>query len=130
MNDQEIQEYKALYLQTAKEYVATLQKQIPHVKDMEAVTQLFMSAHSLKSQSLVMNYHKTGILSGLLEKVFRSLKESSLTLSTELEAVLREAIDAITTSLKSIEKNNHEDETISSITNKLEKLTGLSMPSA
>lgn len=126
MNDQEIQEYKALYLQTAREYLEMLTRQLPSIHAVGVIDDLFRAAHSLKSQSLVMQYTQTGILAGLLEKIFRAVKDGSLVISADLQSALQDALGVLTASMESIDKTNNEVDTATIVVT-LEKLTGQKM---
>lgn len=79
MND-EMNQYKTLYFQTAKEHINTLSENLPkfvqgNENDKEMAEKIFIAAHSLKGQSLMMGYQKVGHACLLIEKTFRNIKD-------------------------------------------------------
>lgn len=114
MDKSDIAEFKALYLQTAKEYIEVMKKNTALNTD-DAITAVYMSAHSLKSQSLVMNYKNTGELCGMLEKVLRGLKENTISLNPALEDAIRKGILKVEVSVSAIESNDQEASTTEEI---------------
>lgn len=125
MDKSDIAEFKSLYLQTAKEYVDAMQKNSSLSTD-EAITSVYMSAHSLKSQSLVMNYKETGMLCGMLEKVSKALKEHTLSLSVDIENGVKSAIEKVSASITLIETKDEEVPTSEEIAH-LETASGISL---
>jgi len=71
--------YKDLYVETAREYIETLKKNLTllneNTTNKEAIYEMFRSYHSLKSQSHAMGYMKTAEFCKLLEDYFQSLGE-------------------------------------------------------
>lgn len=77
MND-ELAQFKSLYIQTAKDHIGVLKSSLAQFavnEEKEIVNSIFIAAHSLKSQSLMMGYQKVGRASQLIEQTFRNLKE-------------------------------------------------------
>jgi len=125
MDKTDIAEFKALYLQTAKEYIEAMKKNILLNSD-EAINAVYMSAHSLKSQSLVMNYKETGMLCGMLEKVGKGLKEQTLQLTPEIAEGVKNGIEKVAVSVTSIETTDQEVPTAEEISH-LESASGISL---
>ena len=73
MTTRDISSYKKLYLRTAKEYSDMLSNNYVRISlnalDKEPLKNMYLSAHSLKSQSQAMGYVKIGRLSGMIEKL-------------------------------------------------------------
>ena len=69
--------YKNLYLQTAKEYLNKLSVSLDElsrdVSNKEALNNLHIASHSLKSQSQVMGFIDITVLSGAIEKKSRDI---------------------------------------------------------
>ena len=110
----DLSEYKQLYLKTATEYLHDLQSNLTlYIADQTnagALEILHRSAHSLKSQSLVMGYMGTGLLSKELEYIYRAIKDKKLTMSDQLSAALAEAQQKLYDSIESIKTNDKEIE--------------------
>jgi two-component system chemotaxis sensor kinase CheA len=101
-----------LYLQTARKYIADLQTSLTALETdttkKEAVETVYISAHSLKSQSQIMTYVKTGALSGTIEALFRTIHDGTKQLNTDMLKKCKEAVAQIAASVDSIEKENKE----------------------
>lgn len=112
MTDVNLSDYKNLYLQTARKYIADLQASLTALETdttkKEAIETVYISAHSLKSQSQIMTYVKTGALSGTIEALFRTVHEGTKQLNTDMLGKSKEAVAQIAASVDSIEKENKE----------------------
>ncbi|HZE87144.1 MAG TPA: chemotaxis protein CheA [Methylomirabilota bacterium] len=126
--DDNLSQYKDLYLQTGKEYLQSLNASLLKLEkkpdDKDTIGEIFRSAHSLKSQSAAMGYLSTGFLCHAVEDVFFEIKENRLQATPELADVLFQVFDALTASLNQIEKENKEVD-LSSYAEKLKKITGV-----
>lgn len=104
--------YKNLYIKTAKEYLDVLEKDCisisQNLSDTKVLKSMHLSAHSIKSQSEVMQYFKTAALSGMIEKILKDIIDKNKKLSDELLNVFKEAIENIKLSIQSIENKNTE----------------------
>ena len=104
--------YKALYLQTARQYVKTLQDNLTKLNSengaSELIDTLHRDSHSLKGQSEMMGYHAIGALALLMEDIFRNKKENKLVLTAEIISELSKALQEIGVSLDQIDKVNKE----------------------
>ena len=77
MND-DLSRFKDLYFETAKEQVLVLKDNLAEFTNTEnkAITdKIFIAAHSIKGQSLMMGYERVGHAAKLIEKTFRNLKD-------------------------------------------------------
>ena len=121
------QKYKALYLQTARQYVKELGDNLLQLRSgnesSEVIDTLHRAAHSLKGQSEMMEFHAVGSLARLLEFTFAAKRESKLTLSEEIVKKIQEAVSEIEKCLEEIEKNGKEKD-LSQITKDLKGLVG------
>lgn len=108
----DLNQYKDLYIQTSREYLQSLNDKLlileKNPKDMEAIEEIFRSAHSLKSQSAAMGYINTGFLCHTIEDVFYEIKEGRMELTKELADILFLSFDSLTNSIEHIERENSE----------------------
>lgn len=115
--------YKSIYLQTAKEYadkmLASLEELINDASDKEAVSNIHISSHSLKSQSQVMGFVNMAALCAIIEKISAAILAGSYKLNTEFIAILKDSINQLNLCLAQIEKENTE-KNLESIIKKLE----------
>ncbi len=104
--------YKALYLQTAGQYVHDLQDKLNLLvsgkETQEVIDTLHRDAHSLKGQSEMMGYHAIGAFSSLMEKIFLAKKENKLVLSDLIVTQLVDGVKEMEACLDEIEKVNKE----------------------
>jgi two-component system, chemotaxis family, sensor kinase CheA len=104
--------YKALYLQTAREYTKDLLDNLTQLhtdkETKESIDILHRDAHSLKGQSEMMGYHSISALSRLMENIFFAKKENNLELTNEIIMELTNAVKQIDVSLNEIDKVNKE----------------------
>jgi chemotaxis protein histidine kinase CheA len=101
--------YKDLYLQTAKPYVKDLQNIASYADtDSEKIDLIHRAAHSMGSQSLMMEYNSLGKLSRLIEKIFKSKKDEDYTITPETKVVLMKAVSRMNNSLAAIENDDNE----------------------
>jgi two-component system, chemotaxis family, sensor kinase CheA len=108
----EITRYKTLFLQTAWDYLRNLDNSLIALKANpeyhEAQESLYISAHSLKGQSQVMNYPGISKLCHDLEVVFRDVKDGKRILSQEDFTLLTDAVEALKKSLAEISAHDRE----------------------
>jgi chemotaxis protein histidine kinase CheA len=109
LTDDDKKKYKELYLQTAKPYIADLEK-IASLQqtDASALEVTHRAAHSLGSQSLMMEYNSIGKLSRLLEKILKTAIDGQFTIDEATKEAMVEAVAGIKSSVASIEKNDSE----------------------
>jgi chemotaxis protein histidine kinase CheA len=128
MTNIDLSHFKELYLTTARQYLTAMKKHIAVlVEDTHneaSITEVHISAHSLKSQSLVMQHQSIGMLCALIEKIFREAKEKELPLSSEVLIAIQDAILMMESSLNHIEKENSEVD-LSYETQNIETLSGI-----
>jgi chemotaxis protein histidine kinase CheA len=126
MNSIDLSSYKDLYIETAKEYIGKLHTAIQRLKkdanDKDAIDIAHLCSHSLKSQSLMMGYHKTGELAHMLEQCFAGIQQKTIVLNYELLSTVQKACDELLNSVNYIEQSNseieiHQTQALSSQTN-------------
>lgn len=84
----DLSQYKTLYVKTVQGYNTTLTASLPTLKNLE---DLHRRAHSLKSESIVMQYPHMATLYKLLEDIFASLIEKKYATTEELITLLHSA---------------------------------------
>ena len=120
--------YKNLYLQTAREHIADLKKNLlllnHNPQNQLLVYEVFRLFHSLKSQNYFMGFKSTGNYCKTLETFFRKIKDRSNLYHPAIANLIFEAILLFENSLNRIEKTNNEIDLTLEIIN-LEKRLGL-----
>jgi len=110
LSQKEQLKFKALYLQTAWQYVNDLKANLNQLGTgnvtEEVIDTLHMDAHSLAGQSAIMGYEPVQSVSSLLEKIFKARKEKRLTLSDDMLAGLLEALQSVEKCLDEIETSD------------------------
>jgi len=112
MTSSSMAQYQDLFVQTAKEYLSTLNKELLHLEkapgDNEAIEAIFRAMHSLKGQSAAMEYEQTGYLCHVIEDVFYQIKEGHRAIDPALADLLFEALDSLSSSVAHIESDGTE----------------------
>jgi len=115
MTTVDLSSYKKLYLQTANDncdallgsYIKISQDSL----DKDALKNIYISAHSLRSESQTMGYSKLTVLSNMIEKITKNILDNKIQITENLMAVIKEAIENAQSSLLNIEKENKENDT-------------------
>lgn len=106
------QKYKALYIQTAREYVEQIRNNLLQLQSKntssEIIDTLHREYHSLKGQSEMMGYTNIASLAALLEDLFLSVYEKKFTLNEEEITKFLDFDDAMKVCLDEIENTNNE----------------------
>jgi chemotaxis protein histidine kinase CheA len=120
--------YKALYLQTARQYVKDLRDNLTKLslgnETEDIIDTLHLDSHSLKGQSEMMGYHAVGSLSLLMEDIFRTKKENKIVLTPEIINQMIQCMAEIEVCLNEIDKVNKELD-MYQMTEKLRKLANI-----
>ena len=126
MSNFDFSPYKGLYLKTAREYVDKIQQSIDTLltqpNNQEAIMTLYISAHSLGSQSTLTNYKNMEAVCLVIEHIFQQVKNGSLKISQDLLGTLKKSIIGLTNCLNSIDKDNKEID-LADIKNQLEAIS-------
>ena len=95
MSTVNLSDYKDLYLQSAREYLESLSKSCEQLSanllDKEALKQLHISSHSLRSQSQVMGYANINKLTGVIENIARDAIVGSIRLTGDIIADIKKS---------------------------------------
>lgn len=109
LTDEDQKKYRALYIQTAKPYLADLQKIATfQPDDKDTIEVIHRAAHSLGSQSLMMEFNSLGSLSRHIEKVFKMTMDGEYTINRETKEALLHAVSRMKDSVDAIEKGDAE----------------------
>jgi chemotaxis protein histidine kinase CheA len=98
--------FKDLYFKTAHEYVNNLMSGLETLgpnPSSEKLGELHRFAHSLKSQSAVMQFMNISHLSGTLEQLFDQLQKGEQQLTPDMLAELNKSVDALSKALDTAE---------------------------
>lgn len=98
-----------MYIQTAKPYIADLQKIATVANDdKDSIEVIHRAAHSLGSQSLMMEFSSLGSLSRHIEKVFQMVMDGECIIDAETKEVLIKAVNRMQESVNALEKGDAE----------------------
>lgn len=120
-----ISSFKGLYIQTAQEYIESLKKNLKeflHSPSPDTISTLHMDAHSLKSQSTVMQYEKIASLASLMETIFLEAKEKKRALTPHMIEKLESASQKLEESISAL-KENKEEINLEEVISELQSLT-------
>lgn len=100
--------YKSIYLKTAKDYVRNMfesRKSLENnPKDKDAVNNLHIASHSLKSQSQVMGFTDIANISFSIEKTSNDVLNGLSIVDEKFLAFLRQSVDEINLKITQIDK--------------------------
>lgn len=124
MNDQAY--FHNLFIQTAIEYLDSIDKEISELMQnpgsKQSVNGIYISAHSIKSQSIAMNYTQTANLALSIEKLFKEMKEEKRNVSKDLLNNITDAVIKLRESIGVIKTENKEPD----LSGEIEKLNSVS----
>ena len=125
MSNFDFSPYKGLYLKTAREYIVKIQQStdvlLKQPDNHDAIMTIYISAHSLGSQSTLTNYKNMEAVCGVIEHIFLKIKEGNLKISEDLLTALKDSIIGLTNCVDSIDKKNSEID-LSNIKEELQKI--------
>jgi len=102
--------YKNLYLQTAKEYLNKLSVSLDqlsnNVSDKEALNNLHIASHSLKSQSQVMNYENVVEICLDIENVSSNALQGVIQLNNDAILNIQKEAGKLREMLKQVQHDN------------------------
>lgn len=126
----DLQEYKELYLQTSQDLLEDIKSCLnsfdEEIGNSVLIDTAHRSAHSLKSQSLVMGYTQIGLAAKILEKLFKNAKDATITLDANLLRVAQALLEDMQLSLTKIKENQGELSLTAAI-NELENNTTITL---
>ena len=108
----DLSQYRELYLKTSQDLIIEMKTQLDKLKvtitDTAAIEVLHRTAHSLKSQSLVMGYQQIGTVNRQLEALFLLFKQKELTITIEYIDMIIHIVEHIEKALVLINSSEHE----------------------
>jgi len=108
----DLAKYKNLYLQTAREHLIDIKKNLAlldaNPTDKQVIYEVFRLFHSLKSQNYFMGFEQTAHFCKILEVYLRKINQGESIYQPALFHLILEAIIKLENSLASIEKENKE----------------------
>lgn len=112
MQKKDFLSYKPLYIKTASDNLAILQKKIPQLLNnsyaQDDIDEIHRTAHNLKTESIVMGYGSTSAACQNIEELFYNVKTGNLSLTNSLLQKVASAVVAIGQSLQEIEQHDQE----------------------
>ena len=125
MDKIDLSSFKGLYLKTAREYIDKLKQNIEILlnqpDNMDAINTIYISVHSLGSQSTLTNFKSMESINAIIEHIFLKIKEGNLKISEDLLTVLKDSIIGLTNCVDSIDKENKETD-LSNIKEEVQKI--------
>lgn len=104
--------YKKLYLETAGKYCQALLSNYIKISqnplDKAALEDMYISAHSLKSQSQAMGYLEIAETSSMIEKTIKNILAKNTQISDDLMVAIKDGINKIQESLQKIQRESKE----------------------
>ncbi len=96
--------YKSIYLQTAKEYINSMflncDKLSNNLSDKEAINQVHISSHSLKSQSQVMGFTDIANICLNIEEMSNDALKGTVQLNTQIISGIKKSLKELEEMLK------------------------------
>ena len=112
MEPADIAKYKRLYLQTALAYARDMQQNLSILQqnhdNKDALQVVYLAAHSLKSQSLMMGYETIGMLSATLENICKAKEANTVDIGDNILALISSGVGKLQACLSEIEKTGKE----------------------
>lgn len=107
-----IQKYKGLYLQTARNYVENMQGFISSLlkgdQSINAIKQVHIDAHSLKSQSQLMGYDNIAKICEIIEYLFNKDENENVHVKHEVLIRIQSDLTRLLDSMNEIEAHDKE----------------------
>ena len=112
MANVDLSQFRNLFIQTSQEYLQKLEDGLKillrNPSDTSGIETMYISSHSLKSQSLLMGYTSLGNAAFSLEKLFRIIKEHDTLLTSEMISAVSLMLQAMRQSLSGIVNGKKE----------------------
>jgi len=112
MANVDLGQFRNLFIQTSLEYLQKLEDSMKilakNPSDPVSIETMYISSHSLKSQSLLMGYTSLGNTAFSLEKLFRFAKEHVTPLPSQAITAVQLSLQAMRSTLNGIIKGDKE----------------------
>lgn len=116
--------FKYVYAETAANYIRDMKNGVDDLmkgnRDSVIIDRIYLAAHSLASEHMIMGFVQTGSLCKMIEHVFYKIKNNQLVFVNALGILLQYAVCAVEKSFTMIRESNKEED-VSSYTQKLEQ---------
>jgi len=110
MGQIDVASYKNIYLQTAKEYLdkmsISLSTLANNVSDKEALNNLHIASHSLRSQSQVMGFENMANLSETIEKRANDILSGTAIIDNNFINLSKDSIEKLYLEFSKVEKGD------------------------
>jgi len=108
-----VNEYMNLFLEESQEHLQNLNDGLLRLeqdsKDVEAINEVFRSAHTLKGMSATMGFEQVAELTHKMENLLDKLRGNELKFSQSISDLLFKCVDALETMVKNISSDNTEE---------------------
>lgn len=127
VSQSDILKYKNIYLKAARNYLQNMQLNISFLLKEEqseiAIKQIYIDAHTLKSQGQIMGYKHIAKASEIIENIFNNLKDKNGQINKDILIQIQADLTRLHDSFTEIEKNGKELD-LKDVISKLEKIKG------
>lgn len=107
-----LKDFKPLYIKTSIEYLNNLNENLQKLSvkpdNQDVINQIYIDTHSLKSQSMAMGFNSTGMLAGIIEHIFKNIKDGTMNVSGKLIKLLITSQEVLKSSINKIQNGNQE----------------------
>jgi len=122
------EEAMGVFIQEAKEHLESMTKHLLEFekdpKNIEAMNEIFRSAHTLKGSSGMMGFTDIQELTHKMEDVLDNIRKGLISPSSDLIDILFECIDALEERIDNLERGENKELTFSHLVKKLEDSIG------
>ena len=123
----DLAKYKNLYLQTARDHIIDLKKNLAlldaNPTDKQIIYEVFRLFHSLKSQNYFMGFEQTAKFCKVFEQFFRDINDGKKIYNPNLSDLILMALNKLENSFIAIEQSNRELDLTQDIINLETKLS-------
>lgn len=108
----DVSNYKELFYKTASANMAGLRQAMESIQkgagNASLFNQMYINAHSLKGEALVMGFKQFGSFSLVVEQFLKRMKDGDQVISEQEVVLLSSAIGRLEAALQEIKKQGHE----------------------
>ncbi|MBT2649595.1 chemotaxis protein CheA [Bacillus sp. ISL-34] len=122
----DMNQYLEVFIEESKEHLQTCSEQLlvleKNPEDLSIVNEIFRSAHTLKGMSATMGYEDLSNLTHKMENVLDAIRNSQITLSSELFDVIFLAVDDLEAMVMSIAEGGDGKRNVEEVVHQLEMI--------
>jgi len=121
----EMQEYRQVFLQEAKEYLDLMNHNFIKLEkgDREAINEIFRVAHTIKGMAGFMGFKNLEKLCHKLESAMGKIRDENIEITSDMIDSMLKAVDKIGEIITKIENESSDDVEIEEVINELKNLT-------